>query len=128
MSTNEGATIKDALDFAMTISPAASKEDDYAAELYPNIAAVASVYGDSEGKYAAFLKQAESEFAQEAYYFWDQPFAEEEGLAVIPSNSGSSSSPGANKSANESTKNNGGTSRRMASFGLLLFWAPLFIY
>ncbi|PFH51147.1 hypothetical protein AMATHDRAFT_143319 [Amanita thiersii Skay4041] len=73
--TSSGATIRNALDFAMTISAKASNEDSYAEELYPNIGAVAAVYGDPNGKYLTYLQKAEPTFTSEAWYFWNQPFA-----------------------------------------------------
>lgn len=108
----------------MTISASASKEDNYAAELYPNIAAVASIYGDPDGKYLTFLKQAEPKFAQEAYYLWNQPFAEKEGLTVSASNSAPTSSDSSgdesdDKSDNQpfsATRDNGACSGRMMDY------------
>lgn len=76
-TTAAGATIKSALDFALTISPSASGETSYAEELYPNAAAVASVYGDASGNYENFLKKADGEFVERPYMLWDQPFADD---------------------------------------------------
>ncbi|PPQ65138.1 hypothetical protein CVT24_003228 [Panaeolus cyanescens] len=76
--TDAGSNIKSALDFAMTIPASASNEDRYAAELYPNIAAVASVYGDPDNKYLNYLKDAYPEFMSEPFILWNQPFAEKE--------------------------------------------------
>jgi hypothetical protein len=73
--TNEGATIKTALDFAMTIPASVQGEQNYVRELYPNIAAVASVYGDTDGKYLNFLKNAYPMFMAEPFIFWNQPWA-----------------------------------------------------
>ncbi|TEB29271.1 hypothetical protein FA13DRAFT_1755638 [Coprinellus micaceus] len=55
-----------ALDHAMTFTASASGEAEYAAELYPNVAAVAS--------YASYLKSADRSFASQPYFFWNQPF------------------------------------------------------
>ncbi|TFK32391.1 alginate lyase-domain-containing protein [Crucibulum laeve] len=74
-TTTAGATIKTALDFALSVSPAASQEASYAAELYPSIAAVAATYGDADGKYLTFLKNAQPAFAEDPYFFWNQPWA-----------------------------------------------------
>lgn len=57
----------------MTFSPNATNEQDYASELYPSVAAVASTYGDPDGKYAAFLQKVEPHYAAEAFFLWDQP-------------------------------------------------------
>ncbi|KAF8960165.1 hypothetical protein BDZ97DRAFT_1922414 [Flammula alnicola] len=77
-TTSAGATIKPALDFATTLSTSTSGEAKYAPELYPNIAAVASVYGDADGKYNKFLRAAEPQFMSEPYILWNQPFALDE--------------------------------------------------
>lgn len=74
-TTSSGANIKTALDFTMTLSPSTSNEEDAAPELFPCVAAVASVYGDPDGKYAAFLSNSESTYAEDAYFLWDQPLA-----------------------------------------------------
>ncbi|KAF9452091.1 chondroitin AC/alginate lyase [Macrolepiota fuliginosa MF-IS2] len=115
-TTKEGATIKDALNFAMTISASASKEDNYTSELFPNIVAVASVYGDPDGKYVSFMKQAEPQFAAEADYLWDQPFAVQEGLASSSTVSSPTPSAGSNKSA--TGRNSASSRERMDYYGL----------
>lgn len=129
-TTNEGATIKDALDFAMTISASTSKEGDYASELYPNIAAVASVYGDPDGKYATFLSQAEPQFVQEPHYLWNQPFAEKEGLAANPSDSGDKTTgDGIANKQSATTKGNGAMSQgAMNNYGLYSVILSYFVY
>ncbi|KAF8177692.1 chondroitin AC/alginate lyase [Pholiota molesta] len=82
-TTTAGATIKTALDFALTLSAAASGEAKYVEELYPNIAAVGSVYGDVGGKYVSFLKQGEAAFMGEPYILWNQPFALDEASGKV---------------------------------------------
>ncbi|KAI0061087.1 chondroitin AC/alginate lyase [Artomyces pyxidatus] len=82
-TTSAGGTIHAALDFAMTIPP----DDDGANELYSSIAAVASVYGDPQGKYVAFLTKAEYSYPENPWFFWNQPFSDSgwartEGLPV----------------------------------------------
>ncbi|KAG5635945.1 hypothetical protein H0H81_009594 [Sphagnurus paluster] len=84
-TTNAGSTIKTALDFSLGLSAAATKETTYTTELYPSIAAVASVYGDPEGKYASFLANGVPGFALDAYFLWNQPLAggEAESAAIV---------------------------------------------
>ncbi|KAF8064896.1 chondroitin AC/alginate lyase [Lyophyllum atratum] len=84
-TTNEGSTIRTALDFSLGLSAAASKEAAYTTELYPSIAAVASVYGDADGKYASFLASGINGYASEAYFLWNQPLAggEQESAALL---------------------------------------------
>lgn len=61
----------------MTIDPATTGEEKYAAEMYPMVAAVAVEYGDLDGKYASFLKEkaGEEEYISQAWFLWDQPLA-----------------------------------------------------
>jgi len=59
----------------MTISSTSSGEREYTSELYPNIAAVAAVYGDTGNHYLNFLTRADSSFITEPYILWNQPFA-----------------------------------------------------
>lgn len=129
-TTTQGATIKDALDFAMTISAGASGEGKYVSELYPNVAAVASVYGDPEGKYAAFLTKGESQFPLEAHYLWNQPFAVKEGLAVSPTDPGSSPSSGITGDSKTTAKdsNSNAASRTLNSHGLITAILSVFVY
>ena len=97
----------------MTFTASASGEAEYAAELYPNVAAVAAVYGDADGKYASYLKSADRSFASQPYFFWNQPFAPNEGgvlptntrVANTPANTGKSSS---NKSSTSSSSEDNG--------------------
>ncbi|PPQ86141.1 hypothetical protein CVT25_003091 [Psilocybe cyanescens] len=85
-TTTAGATIKTALDFAMTIPATTSGEANYVEELYPNIAAVASVYGDADGKLLSFLKKGDPKFIAQPYMLWNQPFAELETSGLPPTN------------------------------------------
>lgn len=97
-TTTAGATIQSALDYAMTLAPGSS-ETAYAAELYPNIAAVAAKYGDPDGKYAAFLAKAEgSAYVADANFYWNQPFSDS-GFDVTKSTSSSAGSGTATSSA-----------------------------
>jgi hypothetical protein len=50
--------------------------DELASELYPNVAAVGAAYGDPTGKYATFLKEADSEYPMKPYFLWYQPFSD----------------------------------------------------
>ncbi len=59
----------------MGISANSSGESSYSADLYPNIAAVASVYGDEDGRYASFLNAADPGYAEQPYFLWNQPLA-----------------------------------------------------
>ncbi|KAJ7130403.1 alginate lyase-domain-containing protein [Mycena epipterygia] len=87
ITTKAGTTIKDALDMTMTVDPNKSGEGDAVAEIFPNIAAVASTYGDPDGKYVQFLKARFPEYASDADFLWDQPLAGGSVAAVSASNS-----------------------------------------
>ncbi|KDR76943.1 hypothetical protein GALMADRAFT_119999 [Galerina marginata CBS 339.88] len=105
-TTTASATIKSALDYSMTISAAASGESAYASELHPNVAAVASVYGDADGKYLAYLKRESSTFITQPYILWNQPFAQNETSGVAPPTKQTSST-----SASKGTKSTSSTSK-----------------
>ncbi|RPD82674.1 chondroitin AC/alginate lyase [Lentinus tigrinus ALCF2SS1-7] len=66
-----GATIQTALDYVMAQDP---KEEDVA-DIFPHVAAVAAAYGDPKGKYAAFLKKKDSNYASQPFWFYDQSAA-----------------------------------------------------
>ncbi|CAK5283568.1 unnamed protein product [Mycena citricolor] len=85
-----GATIQSAVNFLMTTNPNATNENNVTAELYPNIAAVASVYGDPTGKYVGFLKSTGFPYTDDADFLWDQPLAVSSSSS---SNSGSKTAP-----------------------------------
>ncbi|KAF7366808.1 Chondroitin AC/alginate lyase [Mycena sanguinolenta] len=87
LTTKYGATIQDALNMVMTVDPNASDEGEAIAEIYPNIAAVASTYGDPDGKYVAFLQKVFPEYAWDGDFLWDQPLAGSAGSTDATSNS-----------------------------------------
>ncbi|PFH54616.1 hypothetical protein AMATHDRAFT_134954 [Amanita thiersii Skay4041] len=66
-----GATIQTAVDFAMSVK--VGNED--ITELAPHVAAVAAAYGDSKGKYAAFLGRVGGDYRSKAFWLYDQPEA-----------------------------------------------------
>jgi len=56
----------------MGIIPGLTNESTHASELYPSIAAVASVYGDPGGTYNYFLSQHDPDYAAEPYFLWNR--------------------------------------------------------
>jgi hypothetical protein len=82
--TNKGGNIQAACDFAMTIAPG----DEAAAELYPDVAAVAATYGDPNGKYAAFLAKADDSYPSQPYFLWNQPLSDSGLAAAMPTAGG----------------------------------------
>ena len=86
MTTKEGATIKDALDYAITL-PAGTET---ASELWPNVVAVGAVYGDAAGAYAKWmLDHAGKFYPADAQFLWNQPFSDSGLVAANESASGS---------------------------------------
>ena len=67
-----GATIQTAVDYAMSLQPAASESK---AELAPHVAAVRAAYGDPSGKYLNYLQTYQPDYRQREYWFFDQPTA-----------------------------------------------------
>lgn len=76
----------------MTFNASSSNEDGYDAELYPNVAAVAAVYGDPDGKYAQWLAGRDNTFPSQPYFLWDQPLSNA-GLSAPSSTSTAGASP-----------------------------------
>ncbi|KAJ6537207.1 chondroitin AC/alginate lyase [Mycena vulgaris] len=74
-ASSNGATIQTTIDFLMTTDPSVKDEQNNVAEIYPNIAAIASVYGDPDGKYVKFLNASGFPYADDATFLWDQPLA-----------------------------------------------------
>jgi len=114
-TTNQGSTIKTALDFAMTLNSATSGETNYTAELYPSVAAVGAIYGDTDQKYSTFLANGVpgSNYAEEAYFLWDQPLAggEKESQIIASKGTSTSSSSSSNPSGgSKKAKDNGAVS------------------
>lgn len=72
VTTTQGATIKTANDFTMTVTLNATDGDGPIWELYTSIAAVAAAYGDPEGKYAAFMANADNQYPVEPYFLFNQ--------------------------------------------------------
>jgi len=70
-TTAAGATIKDALDYAMAISAADTGEERYDEELYSSVAAVAAVYGDADGAYLAYMRKKDHAFYAQPHFLWN---------------------------------------------------------
>jgi hypothetical protein len=88
LTTHNGSTIQDALNWAMHIP----SYKEAAGELYPNIADIASQFGDPTGAYAAFLHSRLPTYAQNPYFLWDQPFSDS-GLMASRNISGTVTAP-----------------------------------
>lgn len=122
-TSKSGAGIKQACDYAMTISP--TGEEDYTLELFPPLAAVASVYGDPDGKYAAWLKSKDATYPSNAWYMLS-PGLSDSGL-TMPSPTTSTGSPASTGGAGSNNNNGaagvraGGVLGVVAALGLAVF-------
>ncbi|CAE6405612.1 unnamed protein product [Rhizoctonia solani] len=103
LKTQEGATIQDACDYAMTFTASQSNETAYDPELYPNVAAVAAIYGDADGKYSKWLASRDTNFPSQPYFLWDQPLSNA-GRTGAATQGGNSSTP--NTSSENTGSNN----------------------
>ncbi|KAG9030913.1 hypothetical protein FRB95_003423 [Tulasnella sp. JGI-2019a] len=118
-TTAAGANIQTAVDFAMPIAPGADAPD----ELYPDVAAIASHFGDPTGKYAAWLAQKDPLYPAEANFFWSQPLGDS-GLKVTeeqllnPNGTGTSTASGSSATGG-STKS--GAMQAWATPSVMLF-------
>ncbi|CUA74086.1 hypothetical protein RSOLAG22IIIB_10971 [Rhizoctonia solani] len=106
LKTKNGTTIQDACNYAMTFTAAQSNETGYDAELYPNVAAVAAIYGDPDGKYSKWLAGRDTSFPGQPYFLWNQPLSNA-GLSGAPSSSGNSSTPDTTSGGSGSNHNAG---------------------
>lgn len=104
-TTSAGGTIHAALDFAIA-QPAG---EEPLSEIHPYVAVVGSIYGDPNGKYAAFLKSQDASYPAEAYFLWDQPLSDS-GLVRVTSDKGASASvsEAARPAATSADKNSAG--------------------
>lgn len=103
--------------------------DETASELWPDVIAVGSVYGDPGNNYASFLLQhAGTTYPADAQFLWNQPFSAEN----LVSNSTSPASPPALAPVSVPTDTVGaphssGTTRSIPGHltSLLTFWITL---
>ncbi|KAK2460872.1 hypothetical protein APHAL10511_007342 [Amanita phalloides] len=75
LPTRSGATIKTALDFALTLKASATNETPWINELTPSVGTVAVVYGDLQDKYAKQLDELEPTWKAEGWVLWTQPLS-----------------------------------------------------
>ena len=85
----------------MTVAPG----DEDPTELYPDVAAVASIYGDPTGKYASFVAQGDSNYIFQPYFLWDQPF--DDLVWNVSSSAGSGNDTTSEGGSNSTTSDSG---------------------
>ncbi|KAF8179734.1 alginate lyase-domain-containing protein [Mycena galopus ATCC 62051] len=110
ITTKAGVTIQKSVDFVMTVNPAATTEQNVTAEIYPNVAAVASAYGDPDGQYTRFLNASGFAYADDATFLWDQPLAGGDTLGETNSTSASNSRNASNPTNASDPTNSSGSS------------------
>jgi hypothetical protein len=69
----------------MTIPASANHEEKDEREIYPNIAAIAATFGDTNGTYLSFIKKSRPGFMRDPYILWNQPWGENEFSGKLPS-------------------------------------------
>lgn len=70
---SSGAGIQEACNYVMNFPP----KEEAASELWPYVAAVGSIYGDSDNKYSQWLqKSSDGSYFTDASYYWNQPLAD----------------------------------------------------
>ena len=93
-----------ALNFAMNTQPG----NEAASELYPNVAAVGAIYGDTNGNYTNFLSKVDEAYPAEPYFLWNQPLTDGGWVSLNPDFGGDT---GSTNNTNNSNGNSGnGTS------------------
>ena len=79
-------------------------------ELYPDVAAVAAVYGDAQGKYVEWLKEkSQSGFVSDASFLWDQPLGDAGYAAQLAQNASSATGSGTSGGSSKSGTNASGS-------------------
>ncbi|KZV91347.1 chondroitin AC/alginate lyase [Exidia glandulosa HHB12029] len=119
LTTTKGGTIQKALDWAMQFDPATTGEvkSAPAQELYQHVAAVGSVYGDPDGKYAAYLARVSPDYPQSPFYFWNQPLALPKNYLVTGSLPNGSNNTGSGGSQTAGGEGDGTGAAPRAAFG-----------
>jgi len=87
-TSSQGGNIQKAADFTMLQNLNTTDGDGPIWELYPSIAAVAANYGDPNGKYAAFMANADNTYPAQPYFLFNQPFSDSNLSAATPTSGG----------------------------------------
>ncbi|KAF9648312.1 chondroitin AC/alginate lyase [Thelephora ganbajun] len=133
-TSNSGGTIQKALDFAMNTGPG----KEVARDLYPNVAAVGAIYGDTNRKYSRFLARGDEAYPAKPYFLWNQPLSDNGwvsrnpnyGVSTVFSNNTATKNgnSGNGSSSGGSTKNNNGSVKvvagtiALATFSVFAAW------
>jgi hypothetical protein len=106
-TTSAGSTIKTALDYAMQFNVTASG-DGPTEELFPDMAAVAAVYGDPGNQYADYMKNRNENYPGEPYFLFNQPLSDNGLPAATPDATG----PAVTPTSSSSTRSHSGVTGR----------------
>ncbi|KAG9028163.1 hypothetical protein FRB95_006779 [Tulasnella sp. JGI-2019a] len=112
ITTTAGKTVQDATNFAMTQN---NTENGDLSEMYPNVAAVASHYGDPSGKYSTYLAQHDPVYPGEAWFFYNQPLSNSNINVALDASGTILLSNGTSNSSSSSTTGGSGGSKSAAS-------------
>jgi len=81
-------------------------------ELYPNVAAVGAIYGDTNGNYVGFLSRVNEAYPADPYFLWNQPLSDNGWVSSNPgygvptnNNSGNGTSSGGSTNDNSGDTN-----------------------
>jgi len=85
-------------------------ETETASELYPNVAAVSAIYGDTNGKYSGFLSRVDETYPAEPYFLWNQLLSDNGWVSRNPNYGGRSGSTKNNTGVNNNNSGNGTSS------------------
>lgn len=91
-TTSSGGGIKAALDYAMGFK-VDHDGDGPTEELFPDVAAVASIYGDPNNKYSDFLKNGDPNYPRAPYFLFNQPLSDSGLPAAKPDGTGPAVTP-----------------------------------
>ena len=124
-TTSAGATILDALNYAIAQNASASDEADAATELNPTIAIIASKFGDPTGKFAAYLNSTDPQYMSQPYYALSSNLSYHGTTNPIKANSttassGQNSDPSPSSAAQKSASQSSGAATSAVTWGMLL--------
>lgn len=111
-TTSSGTNIKSALDYAKQFT-VQHPGDGPTEELFPDMAAVAAVYGDPGNMYSNYLKNGNQNYPGEPYFLFNQPLSDSGLPAATPDSTGPIVTPTAS-----SSKHHNGVAGRFGGGGV----------
>ncbi|KAI9507103.1 chondroitin AC/alginate lyase [Russula earlei] len=121
LPTTYGATIQTALDFTMALPP--GTEDG--TELYPDVGAVAAVYGDPNGTYVGYLSKGQQTYPANPWFFYTQPLSDSGWVRANAGRPGAATPSGTGPAGSTASaaigKNGAGSRISLGTYGQLFF-------